>query len=100
VRQRRPILGVGWHHTEATKPRELLVRRLASSVHRSQIMSLCAACGMQLGGDATLCAHHAAGSLGWATENRIMCDLLHRGIVPPRLSAAERDELVIVAEAA
>lgn len=56
-------------------------------------MSLCAVCGMQLGGAATLCAHHDGISTdGWAVVNRVMCDLLHRGIVPPRLTARERAE--------
>jgi hypothetical protein len=36
----------------------------------------------------------------WAAENRIMCDLLDRGIVPERRSAAEcHDDLVVVVEA-
>jgi hypothetical protein len=34
----------------------------------------------------------------WAAENRIMCDFIHRGIVPPRLPAAERaDDLLMAA---
>jgi hypothetical protein len=38
---------------------------------------------------------------GWAAENRIMCDLLHRGIVPPRLPPRARcDEVVMAADAA
>lgn len=62
-------------------------------------MSLCVLCGVQLGGDATLCAHHHALPMGdWAAENRIMCDFIHRGIVPPRLPAAERaDDLLMAA---
>jgi hypothetical protein len=63
-------------------------------------MSLCVLCGAQLGGDASLCAQHqAVTALDWAAENRIMCDFLHRGIVPQRLSAAERgNDLVVLIE--
>jgi hypothetical protein len=47
-------------------------------------MSLCALCGTQLVGDAVLCSHHCcAPPEGWADVNRLMCDFLHRGIVPP-----------------
>jgi hypothetical protein len=42
----------------------------------------------------TLCMHHDQREPGWAQTNRIMCDLLHRHIAPPRLRAADRDELV------
>ena len=56
-------------------------------------MSLCASCGLQLSGDAGLCPHHhiAIGD-DWAVANRIMCDLVHRGKIPPRLGLAERDD--------
>ena len=47
-------------------------------------MSLCALCGAWLAGDANLCSHHHyAPTDGWAAVNRLMCDLVHRGIVPP-----------------
>ena len=50
----------------------------------------CAMCGQELVSDA-LCAYHQAASAdGWAAVNRIMCDFVHRGIVPIRLNAAER----------
>ena len=50
-------------------------------------MRICALCGLRseeaIG---ELCAHHIA-SFGdgsnWATGNRIMCDFIHRGVVPP-----------------
>ncbi|HXH81485.1 MAG TPA: hypothetical protein VNN07_01000 [Candidatus Tectomicrobia bacterium] len=46
-------------------------------------MTACALCGARLVGSRGLCGRHdedtSAGS--WATENRIMCDLLRRGIV-------------------
>jgi len=64
-------------------------------------MSLCAACGLEIQGDGTLCAHHTLGSDDdWAENNRLMCDLLHRGRVPPRLAPAEREDEFYEAEAA
>jgi hypothetical protein len=44
-------------------------------------MSTCAACGIDLIGDLTLCYHHQHRPDDWARENRLMCDLLHRGRV-------------------
>ena len=39
------------------------------------------------------CAHHAEDDDdGWAENNRRMCDLLHRGRIPPRLLPAERED--------
>jgi hypothetical protein len=55
-------------------------------------MSLCALCGLEIRGGNMMCAHHARGEDDrWAENNRCMCDLLHRGRVPPRLPAAERE---------
>ena len=40
-----------------------------------------------------LCPYHGSGvHASWAEGNRIVCDLLHRGVEPPRLSVEERDE--------
>ena len=62
-------------------------------------MGLCAACGVRIPGDGTLCAHHVPGSGNhWAENNRLMCDLLHRGRVPARLPPAEREEKFFDAE--
>jgi hypothetical protein len=56
-------------------------------------MSLCAACGIELGDGGMLCAHHTSGGdHRWADNNRCMCDLLHRGRVPLRLPPAERND--------
>ena len=44
-------------------------------------MSTCAACGIDLIGDLTLCFHHQHRPDDWARENRLMCDLVHRGRV-------------------
>ena len=44
-------------------------------------MSVCVQCAQPTVGE--LCSHHAvAHGADWATGNRIMCDFLHRGIVP------------------
>jgi hypothetical protein len=46
-------------------------------------MSLCASCSLQLAANTSLCPHHhAAPADGWAVGNRILCDFVHRGIVP------------------
>ena len=46
-----------------------------------------------------LCAHHAPGSCDdWTENNRLMCDLLHGGRIPPRLPPAEREEKFFDAE--
>ena len=59
-------------------------------------MSICAACGLQLPGDAGLCRHHPAiySDADWATANRIICNGLHRGTWAPRLSEAARADVV------
>jgi hypothetical protein len=55
-------------------------------------MSLCVLCGVTLCGDADLCAYHLrAYAESWAATNRIICDFVHRGIDPMRVSAAERE---------
>lgn len=56
-------------------------------------MTLCAACGVALTHDFALCPHHLGPTADdWATGNRIMCDLLHRGTAPPRLAPDSPDE--------
>jgi len=56
-------------------------------------MSLCALCGVGVPRGDMLCAHHAReGGDRWAENNRCMCDLLHRGRVPPRLPPAQRED--------
>lgn len=56
-------------------------------------MSLCAYCGMQLVGADDLCPRHHLDPPddGWAVANRVMCDLLHRGIGAARPRASDRD---------
>ena len=59
-------------------------------------MTRCACCGILLVGSASLCAHHEAHAPGgdWALANRLMCDLLHRGIGRAHANAVERDRPV------
>jgi hypothetical protein len=46
-------------------------------------MTLCVLCAQATLGDQNLCVFHTHGDgTDWATWNRIMCDFLHRGIVP------------------
>jgi len=54
-------------------------------------MSLCAFCGHPTGHPGGLCGHHSAGhGDGWARGNRLMCDLLHRGITSSRPHQVDR----------
>ncbi len=56
-------------------------------------MSACVLCGMDVPGEGALCAHHHFGIADdWAACNRIMCDFVHRGVVPLRLPKEQRDE--------
>jgi hypothetical protein len=64
-------------------------------------MRLCAACGLQIANTSELCPHHVPHGATWAESNRIMCDLIHRRKIPPRLDAnARSDELWAHADAA
>lgn len=57
----------------------------------------CPSCGSELGTDA-ICSYHTA-SVGvdrsWSDENRVICDLLHRGKEPARLSLQERSDYAV-----
>jgi hypothetical protein len=55
-------------------------------------MSRCALCTTEVPAGQGLCPHHDAQEMGWAASNRIMCDLLHRGLVPPRVRPSERED--------
>jgi hypothetical protein len=64
-------------------------------------MSLCAACGIQLTDGEALCRHHSTGADdGWAASNRIMCDFIHRGVVPARAADDEKEICATLAEVA
>ena len=53
---------------------------------------ICPLCGAAPNNDTGLCAFHAPID-DWAAENRIMCDAIHRRVLPPRLPASEREEI-------
>jgi hypothetical protein len=59
-------------------------------------MSLCIACAVELPNAEALCPHHdtAFANDEWARWNRIVCDLIHRGIEPPPADAAPKAEEV------
>jgi hypothetical protein len=59
-------------------------------------MSLCVFCGIRLAETAALCAHHHVGASDedWASANRMMCDLLHRGFRADEESAPPAVETV------
>ena len=59
-------------------------------------MSLCIVCGGSNPDRVDMCSYHCTTEDGWAAGNRIMCDFVHRAIVPPRLAPAERDEIADV----
>jgi hypothetical protein len=55
-------------------------------------MNRCALCGAEVSGAVNLCPNHHAQDLGWAATNRVMCNFLHRGALPPRVSAVDRSQ--------
>lgn len=60
-------------------------------------MGLCAACGLDIPEDVSLCPHHHLGTSGgrdWARGNRIMCDFLHRRKTPGLDESARVDETI------
>jgi hypothetical protein len=54
-------------------------------------MSRCAWCNLEVAAGSSLCAHHDVPEAGWAASNRIMCDFLHRGLLPPRVDDRDRE---------
>ena len=58
-------------------------------------MSLCVLCGGLTPDGSAICVYHCSTDEDWATANRIMCDFVHRAIVPRRLAAEERDPIVV-----
>ena len=61
-------------------------------------MSRCGLCGQPTAGPGEICVYHMSFPADdWAEGNRIMCDFVHRGIVPP--APRERaNELEFLAE--
>jgi hypothetical protein len=56
------------------------------------VMARCVLCGGENDEAVTLCLHHVVGDHDWAFFNRLFCDFVHRGIVPPRPPAPESEE--------
>jgi hypothetical protein len=62
-------------------------------------MSLCVLCAQPTVGRDDVCAYHLhSHGDDWATANRIMCDFLHRGVVPSAPSERS-DALELLVEA-
>lgn len=52
----------------------------------------CCQCGSASASGTGICPYHgAAFPEGWADENRILCDLIHRRIEPARLAIEQRE---------
>jgi hypothetical protein len=59
-------------------------------------MTLCVVCAQPTLGDTDVCVFHLYGQgEDWAKGNRIMCDFLHRGIVPAT-SSEQLDSLEVL----
>lgn len=58
-------------------------------------MPRCVLCGGENDEATALCLHHVVGDHDWALFNRLFCDFIHRGVVPPRPPA---EEPMIIAE--
>jgi hypothetical protein len=59
-------------------------------------MSLCVLCGQPNPDDEILCSAHISTDEDWAVSNRIMCNFVHRGVVPPRVPTPGRSDLLIL----
>lgn len=58
-------------------------------------MSVCAVCVQSSGDAGNLCPYHVSADADWSVANRIMCDFVHRAVVPRRLPRSERDIVAI-----
>jgi hypothetical protein len=58
--------------------------------HLPSGMSLCALCGSTTTSPGDLCTYHQEATGDWAVNNRLMCDFVHRGRIPPRLPPEQR----------
>jgi hypothetical protein len=61
-------------------------------------MSFCVLCGASGPDDGNICSYHFVTDARWADANRIVCDFVHRGIVPVRLPPAQRDEITVLGD--
>jgi hypothetical protein len=79
----RATIDLAQHQAEVRRGDAEARRDLPSGDRRDAAVSWCASCGLALSGKAALCRHHAvAYGEDWAVANRIICDLIHRGVVP------------------
>ena len=67
---------------------------------RTDVHSHCCLCGLSYSGDVALCNHHVYGADDWAVANRLICDFVHRKIVPRRLPPEAREPIYEASEAA
>lgn len=58
---------------------------------RAGIAVMCPTCGAETWGTRELCEHHLSPDTLECMGNRILCDLIHRGVEPKRLSAEDRE---------
>jgi hypothetical protein len=66
---------------------------VASALPLLVVMNACPWCSIRLSDSSQLCAHHLhASDSDWAWTNRIMCDFLHRAILPARTMLAARHD--------
>jgi hypothetical protein len=64
-------------------------------------MSLCVLCGIETNTAEALCAYHPGGTdADWAHSNRVMCDFVHRGVVPAATAVAMAIDVDLVPRAA
>ena len=61
-------------------------------------MSICAVCVQSSGDAGNLCPYHVSADHEWSVANRIMCDFVHRAVVPRRLPPSERDLVALVTD--
>ena len=61
-------------------------------------MIRCIVCGHGNPDRESFCSFHLTSEQDWATANRIMCDFVHRAIVPRRLPACDRDAVTTITD--
>ena len=61
-------------------------------------MNLCIVCGQSNPDRQNFCSFHITPEENWSAANRIMCDFVHRAIVPRRLPACERDQVTLITD--
>jgi hypothetical protein len=61
-------------------------------------MSVCIVCGQSSPDRESFCSYHITPEENWSVANRIICDFVHRAIVPRRLPASERDPVALITD--